>query len=225
MDQRHESEFSLEERRQKGLAILGKALLASLVVHVAIFLMWKSPRIHDSPFAAAGERAGDVRAAAGGMQAITVVSPPTRPIIPPPIPLPSVDVEPVEFDDQAQLDEAATQGERPGVEGPGTETGDGEGDGGTADEGLFQMVPATPRSMIIPPSDDDLRGKAFEVWLFVDERGRVVADSTYLRPPTGNGGLDRRLLREASEWIFNPARRGGQTIAAWTTYRFQVGGE
>ena len=75
MDQRHESEFTLEERRRKGWAILGKAVLASLVVHVAIFLMWKSPRMHDSPFSAAGERAGDIRAASGGMQAITVVSP------------------------------------------------------------------------------------------------------------------------------------------------------
>ncbi len=225
MDPIHDSEYSLEERRRKSRLFFRKAYVGSLLFHVALFLLWRSPRIHDSPFAAAGPRAGDEIAAAGGMQAITVLAPPTRPIIPPPIPLPSVDVEPVEFDDEAAIDDAATQGERPGEEGPGTETGEGQGDGGTSDEGLFQMVPATPRSMIIPPSDPDLKGKAFEVWLFVDARGRVVQDSTYLRPPTGNGGLDRRLLREASEWIFNPARRGGEAIAAWTTYRFQVGGQ
>ena len=49
------------------------------------------------------------------------------------------------------------------------------------------------------------KGVTLQVWVFVDERGRVVADSTRLDPPTRDGGLNRQLIMEASEWLFRPA--------------------
>ena len=225
MDEHNRHDRSVDERRRDDRRLWRNAYLVAVLFHLVLLFMWQSPRYHESPFSAAGPRNGDPRAAAGGMQAVTMVVPPTRPITPPPIPLPSMDVEPVEFSEETpQLEVASIEGQRPGVEGPGRETGDGQGDGGTADEGLFRMIPAVPRAMIVPPDDDDLNGKRIEVWLFVDERGRVIADSTYLRPSTGKGSLDRRLMEEAAEWQFRPARRGDVAIAGWTTYVVERGG-
>jgi hypothetical protein len=56
----------------------------------------------------------------------------------------------------------------------------------------------------------------------VDEVGRVVADSTQLRPPTSDRGFNERILREAAEWIFAPARRGGEPVASWFPYRISM---
>lgn len=49
------------------------------------------------------------------------------------------------------------------------------GDGGNADEGRYRLEPPTPRGMIIPPANKSLKGTKVEVWVFVDERGKVVA--------------------------------------------------
>jgi hypothetical protein len=72
--------------------------------------------------------------------------------------------------------------------------------------------------MIIPPTNRDLRGSEIEVWVFVNEQGRVVADSTQLRPPTRDRRFNEQLTREAAEWIFNPARENGVPVAAWFPY-------
>ncbi len=223
LDTRHDR--SVDERRGDERRLWRVAYVVSIGFHLLLIFLWTTPRVHRSPFAAAGPRSGDAVAAAGGLQSINMRVPPTRPITPPPIPLPTVDVEPVEFEDEVVVDEvAAVLGDAPGLEGPGVEDGTGQGDGGTAEEGFFQMVPAVPRSMIMPPEDDRLKGKSIEVWVFVDARGRVIPDSTYLRPTTGHRNLDQRLIREASEWLFNPARKGGEVIAAWTKWDFIVGG-
>jgi len=108
------------------------------------------------------------------------------------------------------------------AEGPGRAEGTGQGDGGTADEGLFRLMPPTPRGMIMPPTNQALRGKQVEVWVFVGEDGRVVPDSTYLRPPTEDRGFNERLLREAAEWVFRPATKGGRPVAAWFPYTISM---
>jgi len=133
-------------------------------------------------------------------------------------------VDPIEFDPEPQLDLEAMAGEGAGMaEGPpGIEGGQGRGDGGTAAQGLFQVIPPTPRGMIIPPTNSSLRGKQVEVWVFVDAAGKVVADSTRLNPPTSDGGFNRRLIREAAEWVFNPARRDDQPVAAWFPYTISM---
>ncbi|UCC23846.1 MAG: hypothetical protein JSU98_08890 [Gemmatimonadales bacterium] len=193
-----------------------------------MFLTFPVQSILISPFAAAGPRAGDNRAAAGSMQAMNMRVPPSTPIIPPPIPLPTVtDIEPVEFDPEPVYEPAALSGETLGLEdGPGLEDGTGEGDGGTSDEGLFRVVAPVPRAVMFPnaPDDDRIRGREVEVWVFVDSAGRVVPDSTQLRPPTPNGDYNRRLVRDAAEWSFSPAMRDGQPVASWFNYRFTLGG-
>jgi hypothetical protein len=63
-----------------------------------------------------------------------------------------------------------------------------------------------------------VKGKEIDVWVFVTEKGMVVADSTRLDPGSGDRGFDDRLKKQASEWVFEPARRGGRVIAEWFRY-------
>ena len=74
--------------------------------------------------------------------------PPPRPLIRPQVPLLTLDPLPppeLEEDQQQQVETASILGDRPGVEGPGLPDADGRGDGGTAEEGLFRIVPPSPR--------------------------------------------------------------------------------
>jgi hypothetical protein len=198
---------------------------ASLLFHLFLFFFWRVVPIPPSPLSAAGPRAGDFRAAGGGMQAVNLRAPPTRPIVPPRVPVITLDeIDPVVFDMEPELDLAAMTGEAPGLTDgpPGIEGGLGRGDGGTAEQGYFRLVPPSPRGMIIPPTNRSLRGKQVEVWVFVDINGRVVPDSTRLNPPTSDRGFNRRLIEEAAEWVFNPARRNNQPVAAWFPYTISM---
>jgi hypothetical protein len=217
---------TVKERKAAEARLFRTALLLSLLFHVLLLAFWKVVPIPPSPFSAAGPRAGDFRAApgGGGMQAMNLAVPPPRPIIPPRVPLISLELEdPVEFDMEPEIDLAALTGGAPGRDvGPGIEGGTGRGDGGTAAEGFYRMVPPSPRGMIIPPTNSKLRGKSVEVWVFVNERGRVVADSTRLNPPTSDRGFNRRLIDEAAEWVFNPAMMQGKPVAAWFPYTISM---
>jgi hypothetical protein len=154
------------------------------------------------------------------MQAMNIRVPPSRPIVTPKVPLISLEDIPLEMDFEPQLDLAAAMGDAPGNDDgpPGIEGGQGRGDGGTADQGFFRVVPPSPRGIIYPPSNDKLRGKKVEVWVFVDASGRVVPDSTRLNPPTSDRGLNRQLIREAAEWVFIPAKRNNEPVASWFPY-------
>jgi len=213
-------EMTARERRRQDRSVWRTGLLVSVLFHLLIFLSWRITVIPESPLAAAGPAAGDSRAAAGSMQALNVRTPPANPIVPPPIPIPTdIAVEPVEFVEQVQIDPSSVAGDEPGqLEAPGLEIGTGLGDGGTSDEGLYRLQPPVPRGMIIPPDNDALRGKEIRVWVFVDESGRVVPDSTRLDPPTRNRDLDRLLIREAADWLFRPAQQAGVAVASWFPY-------
>lgn len=217
-------DISANDRRRQERRIWRNGLLVSIAIHLLLFIGWTGNVIPMSPFAAAGPRAGDNRAASGSLQALNVRTPPPMPIVPPPVPIAvEVLIEPVEFDDVVELDPASVLGEQPGLlDGPGLENGTGQGDGGNAEEGLFRLQPATPRGMIIPPTNRDLRGTEVQVWVFVNESGRVVSDSTRLDPPTRDGGFNRRLIREASEWVFRPAVQEGTPIASWFPYKISM---
>lgn len=201
-----------------------RGLLASILLHLFVLVFGGSPVIPPSPFAAAGPRAGDNRAAAGGMQSLNVVAPPSRPIRPPEIPLPvEIEVDVVDLETEPAVEIAALLGERPGPVGPpGLETGDGRGDGGTAEEGLRRLMPPTPRGMIIPPANRSLRGTTIDVWVFVDDGGRVIADSTRLDPATRDRGFNRQLIREAAQWVFRPGTRNGVPVPAWFRYTISM---
>lgn len=228
MEPLHSSQLTNEQRRRRERPVWRWGLGASVALHAVILLWFPARSVLIPPTAAAGPRAGDELAAAGGMQTVTLRTPPTRPVIPPPIPLPTLtDIEPVEFEPETTLEPATIQGDFPGPEaGPGQENGTGEGDGGDAAEGRFRAEPPVPRAVMFPsaPDDDGIRGEEVEVWVFVDDRGRVVPDSTRLRPPTSNRDYNRRLVRDAAEWAFDPATREGQPVASWFNYRFTLGG-
>jgi hypothetical protein len=215
---------SVKERKAAESRVFRNALLISLIFHILLAFGWKRMPVPVSPFAAAGPRAGDDRAAAGGMQALNLAIPASRPIVPPRVPLITLeDVEPVEVNLEPEIDLAALIGDGPGLdEGPGIEGGTGRGDGGTGETGLFNLIPPSPRGMIIPPTNRSLRGSQVQVWVFVNAAGLVVPDSTHLDPPTKDRGFNRRLIEEAAEWVFNPATREGQPVAAWFPYTISM---
>lgn len=217
-------DISARDRRKRDRKVWRTGLLASVLLHLLLLFGWQGNVIPRSPFAAAGPRAGDNRAAKGSLQAMNVRTPPPRPIVPPPVPIPlAAEIEPVEFDDLVEVDPASVLGDQPALaDVPGLETGTGRGDAGNTDEGLYRLQPASPRGMIIPPTNRDLRGTEVQVWVFVDESGRVVADSTRLDPPTRDGGFNRRLIREASEWVFRPAQQEGKAVSSWFPYRIRM---
>ena len=216
---------SVKERRAAQDRVFRAALGVSLLLHLSLFFLWRGVPLPPSPLSAAGPRSGDFRAAGGGMQSVNLQASLPRPIVPPRVPVISMEVEePVLFESDPLADLASLEGLAPG-EGdgpPGLEGGRGEGDGGTADQGRFRLIPPSPRGMIIPPTNRSLRGKEVEVWVFVDPTGQVVADSTRLNPPTSDRGFNRRLIKEAAEWVFHPARRNDQPVAAWFPYTISM---
>jgi hypothetical protein len=217
-------------------------LLLAVLIHVAILLSWRVTSTLTSPFAAAGSQAYDAAAAAGGgggMQAVefrvieevpepVAVVPVVEEVVvvePPPEPRPQPAEEPAPqvAVTQPGTGQAGSGGDSGSDTGPGTAEGTGQGAGGTEGAGeASRLIPPRPRGMILPPTDRprDLRGQEITVWVFVNAQGRVVADSTRLDPPTRDSGYNRRLMRSASEWLFEPARQAGRAVAAW--YPFQI---
>jgi TonB family protein len=209
------------------------SLLASLLLHALILLMFsRSNVIPDVPQSSAGPDANDDRAAAGGgmeVIAYTTVQPPPAPeeaFIPIPVPVPTVEPQPQPErpptpQSPSPLGQTASAGEGRGQEtGPGIDRGTGQGSGGTGETGDSRVTAPSPRGLILPPSDRParVRGNTVTVYVFVTERGSVVSDSTRLAPSSGDRGFDNRLIRQASEWVFNPARRNGQAVAEWFQY-------
>jgi periplasmic protein TonB len=209
------------------------SLVASVVLHVLIVLLFRASIVLPVvPTSAAGDDAGDPRPAAGGgseLIAYTVVQPPPaeEPVTPEPVPIPIPAIEPppvVEPPTPAPATtpgQTATAGEGRGQDtGPGTERGTGSGSGGTGDEGDSRVVAPSPRGLILPPSDRPakVRGNTVTVFVFVTERGTVISDSTRLAPSSGDTRFDTRLKRQASEWVFNPARRDGRPVSEWFRY-------
>ncbi|HSM06249.1 MAG TPA: hypothetical protein VK858_16635 [Longimicrobiales bacterium] len=208
------------ERRRRERPVWGLALAVSLGLHLLVLLLFPVQSLLIDPAAAAGPRSGDDQAAPGSMQAMNMRVPPSTPIIPPPIPLPVLtDVEPVEFEPEENLEAPAISGEAIGaLEAPGLEDGTGEGDGGTSEEGLYRLQAPSPRAMFWPPDPPEMENGSVEVWVFVDAAGRVVADSTQLRPPTRDRDWNRRVIELSAEWVFTPAMKDGKPVASWFPY-------
>ena len=215
---------NVKTRRRKERKIWRTALVVSLLFHLLVLVFGGRRPLPISPFAAAGPKAGDTRAARGGMQTMNITVPPPRPIVPPPVPvLAEIEFDPVEFDSEPEFDMAALLGEKPGPPGPPGLDGDGEGDGGEATEGIGSVAPPRPRGLIYPPSHKVLQETEVVVWVFVNEHGQVVGDSTRLEPPTRDRGFNRQIIKEAAQWLFYPATRHGLAVAVWTNFKFGSG--
>ena len=156
-------------------------------------------------------------------------TPPSRPIIQPPTPLAvEVEVEPVEWEDEVEYDPASVLGEKPGTRrraGSGRPAPE-KGDGGNAEEGFYRLQPATTQghdhSAHSTGTCAGRRGP--KVWVFVDERGRVVADSTRLDPRRrGTGASTGVLIEEAAEVGLPTGEfRKGRAVASWFPYYLKI---
>ncbi len=226
---------SIRERREDEARVWRSAFVISVGLHLLLFLLWPTGGGPDSPFSAPGPREMDTEAAEGVMRAVSLSSAPADALQPPPTPTVDVELpEPPEVDPEASPEVELEEPDLP-EPGVGSTVGDdeadaptglagasGSGDAGTGEEGLTRLIPPTPRGMIIPPTNRSLRGTEVEVWVFVDEGGRVVPDSTRLDPPTSDRSFNDQLMREAAQWIFQPARRGGDAVAAWFPYTISM---
>ena len=211
------SSSNVKGRRRKERKIWRNALLASLLFHLLAFVVSSQRPIPKLPLSSAGPNAADLHAARGGMQAMSISFPPPRPLTPPAIPIPTeIEVDPVDLDIEVDFDLAVLLGE-PGLPGPPGLEGEGAGTGA---EGQGVFTEPRPQSMIMPPTQKRF---ATGVWVFVNESGRVVADSTRLDPPTKDRKLNRRLIEEAAEWRFYPATRNGEPVAAWLRFALSFG--
>ena len=94
-------DLTAPDRRKRDRSIWGTALLLSVLVHLVVVVAFRSgPPAPPSPFAAAGPRRGDFRAAPGSMHAMNIRTPQPARIIPPPKPIEvQIQVQPVEFHD------------------------------------------------------------------------------------------------------------------------------
>lgn len=230
------------EERARWRRTYSRAMVLAVLLHLALFLAVRDALVPEFSQASAGPRADDAAAAAGGggMQAlqVRVAEEPESVTEPVPEPVPMEEVEVVEeptpsperAPEAAPAQEAGEgRTESPGLlgevagPGPGSAEGErqGQGDGGGGDEGESRVVPPSPRGMILPPPNPPagVRGREITVWVYVNERGRVVENQTRLEPSTGDRSYDRRLIRSAADWSFDPGREDGRPVAAWYPYQ------
>jgi hypothetical protein len=227
-----QSQQDVASRRSSERRVWRRAFLLSLGLHVLVFLLGPLGTIPISPFGAAGPDQGDDLAAEGFLEVVALQSAPPDAALP--IPLPTLDLELPEPETVIPDATPEIALDLPEVPEPGTGTSQGTdpddvsdvgvvgvaglGDAGVAEEGRSRLIPPSPRGMIMPPTNRNLRGSQIEVWVFVNEAGRVEADSTQLRPPTSDRGFNEQLAREAAQWVFEPARQDGEPVAAWFPY-------
>jgi hypothetical protein len=223
-EQRHRD----EDRSYRRALRVG--LVVSVLLHGVLLLAFGGKSVPPSPFAAAGERQHDDRAARGGGIEAIELRPPEPVVVPPmPVPVPVAELPMEEVPEPEPVEEvpaiALAEGMAvPGTPGPevdrGLADGTGAGDGGSESEGRFRVVPPRPRGLTMPPGDRpaEVRGKEIEVWVFVTANGQVVPDSTRLFPPTCDRRFDRRLRDYAADWVFEAARRDGRAVAEWFRY-------
>jgi outer membrane biosynthesis protein TonB len=115
--------------------------------------------------------------------------------------------------------EGTREGEETGAGLPG---GEGRGDQGNAMSGLRRLIPPTPRGVIMAPLNrpSNVRGKEVTVWVFINQAGAV--DSVRLDPPTPDSRYNSDLMREARDWVFEPAERAGRAVATWYSYTWKL---
>ena len=206
------------------------ALLLSLFLHLLFLILSYQSAERLTPYAAAGPASGSPLAASagGGMRAM-VLRQPQEVTIPPRPEVPVIDPVPIELQEEPQLAfneielRDPGEGQREGPEsGSGLPGGEGGGDAGNARTGLRRLIPPTPRGVIFAPLDRPaaVRGRDVTVWVFISEAGAV--DSVRLEPPTPNGGYNADLMREARDWVFEPAVRAGRPVATWWSYTWKL---
>lgn len=223
---------SAPSRRRRFRRILGWSLLASLLLHGALLLLWRAP----GP-GGAGEAASAVprpprpREEWSGIRAVTVRRAPAaeaarrseaevrRSAV-----LPEPRVRP------ARHSRLALETVRPGAAavprvGEGAASPEGTGEPGSRGSGgsggpAGGASPPVPRTLVPewdPPGE--VRGTRVTVRVEVDVRGDPTGE-VVLDPPTPSESFNRRLRRRMASLEFLPARRDGQPVRGWAEITF-----
>lgn len=214
-----------ESRQRRALAV-GMGL--SVLLHAAVIFGFRADVDPLSTTVAAGQRAGDPVAAAGGgvLQAMNIALPSQIEIPPPPEVMPDLDepelevTEPPEDRLNPSRDLASATSFPGNSRQVGVARSVGRGDAGADTEGLYRVTAPEPRS-IIPEWDPprEVKGMQVMVRVLVDERGAPLGD-VELRPPTPNRGFNNRLREKVLSMDYKPARRQGRAISGWAEMTF-----
>lgn len=195
-------------------------MLASVVLHAAVFLLWVGERPTNAD-AAPGPRHPTLKPGGGVVQAVRV-SVPRRTEIPAP-PKPTFDVEIPEIDVKVEELELSLEGVdvpvgRPAPL-PGLGGGPGSGQGGEGGDGDGYRSPI-PRS-VVPQWDapGSVRGMEVTVRVFVDAEGHPTG-IVELDPPTPDAGFNRTIMDQVKTWEYQPAQRYGSPVEGWAEITF-----
>ena len=215
----YKAEIRIKDRHRRERRIWRNGIAMSVAVHFLVFFIWKITAVPVSPYMASGPAQSARTIDASSLRALSIWVPPNLPIAPSPIPIPSqIDIQEVELAQIIERGPVSVLGEWPSLD-----KLLGLSDGlGMPHQGASGWMPATPRDIIIPSNKRDLRGTEIQVWVFIDESGGVIPDSTYIDPVTEDTDFNRRLIRQAAEWLFRPGTRDGKPVASWFTYRISI---
>ena len=215
----YKAEIRIKDRHRRERRIWRNGIAMSVAVHFLVFFIWKITAVPVSPYMASGPEQSDRTIDESSLRALSIWVPPNLPIAPSPIPIPSqIDIQEVELAQIIERGPVSVLGEWPSLD---KLLGLSDGSG-MPHQGASGWMPATPRDIIIPSNKRDLRGTEIQVWVFIDESGGVIPDSTYIDPVTEDTDFNRRLIRQAAEWLFRPGTRDGKPVASWFTYRISI---
>ena len=215
----YKAEIRIKDRHRRERRIWRNGIAMSVAVHFLVFFIWKITAVPVSPYMASGPEQSDRTIDESSLRALSIWVPPNLPIAPSPIPIPSqIDIQEVELAQIIERGPVSVLGEWSNLD---KLLGLSDGPG-MPHQGASGWMPATPRDIIIPSNKRDLRGTEIQVWVFIDESGGVIPDSTYIDPVTEDTDFNRRLIRQAAEWLFRPGTRDGKPVASWFTYRISI---
>ena len=215
----YKAEIRIKDRHRRERRIWRNGIAMSVAVHFLVFFTWKITAVPTAPPMTPGPEQIEGIVDEGSLRALSIWVPPNLPIVPSPIPIPSqIDIQEVKLAQIMEGDTVPVFGKRPSLDKlPGL--GDGSG---IPHQGASGWMSATPRDIVILSNEHDLSGKEIQVWVFIDESGGVIPDSTYLDPVPEDKDFNRRLIRQAAEWLFRPATRDGKPVVSWFTYRIAI---
>lgn len=207
--------------RQRKAWWIGFALSAA--VHAFLLFGWRSPAPEGPGSLAAGPRAGDIRAAAGGseMTAIDFRMPQPIEVPAPPTARPEPDDPQLDVPEPEQrVLTASLQGPigaamNDGRDGAGLPGAEGSGDAGNDRRGSDRRTFPTPRS-IIPRWDppDELKGQRVTFRVRVNERGEPTGEIE-VRPRIDETEFVRRVRDDLLTMDYLPGRQDGRPVTDW----------
>lgn len=210
--------FPTEQGGRRFRRVLAIGLAASVVLHVAAFLLWRGDVLPGSPAGSAAARTAEPRLPDRAMEAVALAPLRSTEIPAPPRPVLEPDAPIVDWQAPEAHAHPSPVGSRP--DGVGSGVGrQGARRSGEAESGSGVAVPV-PRSVFPqwdPPSE--VRGLRVTVHVQVDAEGRASGE-VRLDPPTPNRAFNRRLLEKVREMEYHPARRGGEPVEGWAEITF-----